>query len=221
MTPDALGHKHPPCGGTEQMDILSLCQHLGQMSAVKFCITTFNQFPDLQLFLWAGGGCQLPISSSRKQTLTTGCMADSLSDISYVCNSLVYGASARGALDHHRFAESKEQGSRGELEAALAALKAIWAALFKQPPPPPPLHPASRQSVAAPLALAPRPGQLGDRLAPVRGVIALREGKAQTGTVGGSMATEGNHRRSGSRTRRVCAVEWRSRARNRPNVRFL
>ena len=185
------------------------------MSAVKFCITAFNQFPDLQLFLWESGGCQLPISSSRKQTLTTGCVAHSLSNISYICN--------RWSIEYLTIIASPKAKSK----VPVGSWRPRWRRLRRygprcsSSPPPPPLHPASRQSVGAPLALAPRPGQLGDRLAPVRGVIALREGKAQTGTVGGSMATEGNHRRSGSRTRRVCAVEWRSRARNHPNVRFL
>ncbi len=217
MTPDAPGHKHPPCGGTEQMDILSLCQHLGQMSAVKFCITTFNQFPDLQLFLWAGGGCQLPISSSRKQTLTTGCMADSLSDISYICN--LWSMEHR-TEEHLIIIDSPKAKSK----VPVGSWRPRWRRLRRYGPR------CSSSPPAAPRFPTKR------RRSPGSGAEARTTGRSSVSSswrhrLKGGQGTDRNsrwlywykrnHRMGGSRTRGVCGVEWRPRARSRPNVQSL
>ena len=61
-TPQSSGQQDPPHGRVGQMDILSLCQHLGQMGVVESCIGPLGQLHHLLLCPRVGGGHRLPSS---------------------------------------------------------------------------------------------------------------------------------------------------------------
>ena len=76
-TPQSSGQQDPPHGRAGQMDILSLCQHLGQMGMVESRIGPLGQLHHLLLCPRARGGCRLsppvPVSHSSCSLLSVRC----------------------------------------------------------------------------------------------------------------------------------------------------
>ena len=76
-TSQSSGQQDPPHGRAGQMDILSFCQHLGQMGMVESRIWPLGQLHHPLLCPRARGGCRLsppvPVSHSSRSFLSVCC----------------------------------------------------------------------------------------------------------------------------------------------------